>query len=342
MNLLFNLITKHQKSIKLVFTIIALSLVKQQSATVTDVESSFKDESFDPENVNLEENLVELSSHIAELPMSLLNSEQQGPSDEPSTSSLNNEDVKKIEKILEISFLESCENYRKSEQKVMFDTKEQVFYYELSRSTLDDTHSDTDRVSVDSNLSLEPSSEKTGELWAGQGFQERFYYKNRGAGFPALIWSYDVMRGSGKRKWRLIGRGHFYEDVSLDEEGLKTSMDIGGKILSYEELEKILVDSVEMIPRLETYNIPQECKTDYDCQAWQFTSGKPNPRDRFMEFKWDCLSPRVEDDCGSTSKVFATIIDLSASGNCDMASSSLVIHFVKLNPPLMRTSLTFW
>ena len=78
MNLLFNLITKHQKSIKLVFTIIALSLVKQQSATVTDVESSFKDESFDPENVNLEENLVELSSHIAELPMSLLNSEQQG------------------------------------------------------------------------------------------------------------------------------------------------------------------------------------------------------------------------------------------------------------------------
>ena len=57
----------------------------------------------------------------------------------------------------------------------MFDTKEQVFYYELSRSTLDDTHSDTDRVSVDSNLSLEPSSEKTGELWAGQGFQERYF-----------------------------------------------------------------------------------------------------------------------------------------------------------------------
>ena len=78
MNLLLNSITKHQKSIKLVFTIIALYLVKQQSATVTDVESSFKDESFDPENVNLEENLVELSSHIAELPMSLLNSEQHG------------------------------------------------------------------------------------------------------------------------------------------------------------------------------------------------------------------------------------------------------------------------
>ena len=54
------------------------------------------------------------------------------------------------------------------------------------------------------------------------------------------------------------------------------------------------------------------------------------------------LSPRIEDDCGSASKVFTTFVDLSVSGICDLTSSSLVIHFVNLNPPLLKISLTFW
>ena len=48
------------------------------------------------------------------------------------------------------------------------------------------------------------------------------------------------------------------------------------------------------------------------------------------------FSPRIDDDCGSASKVFTTFVDLSASGIGDLTSSSLVIHFVKLNPPLLR------
>ena len=53
------------------------------------------------------------------------------------------------------------------------------------------------------------------------------------------------------------------------------------------------------------------------------------------------LSPRIEDDCGSASKVFTSFVDLSVSGMCYLTSSSLVIHFVNLNPAVMRMSLTF-
>ena len=48
------------------------------------------------------------------------------------------------------------------------------------------------------------------------------------------------------------------------------------------------------------------------------------------------FSPRVENDCGSASKNFKTFDDLSGSGICDLTFSSLVIHFVKLNLPLLR------
>ena len=46
------------------------------------------------------------------------------------------------------------------------------------------------------------------------------------------------------------------------------------------------------------------------------------------------FSPKVADDSGSASKVFTTFVDLSVSGIWDLNSSSLVIHFVNLNPPL--------
>ena len=39
------------------------------------------------------------------------------------------------------------------------------------------------------------------------------------------------------------------------------------------------------------------------------------------------LSPRIKDDCGSASKVFTTLVDLSVSGICDLTSSSLCYPF---------------
>ena len=53
------------------------------------------------------------------------------------------------------------------------------------------------------------------------------------------------------------------------------------------------------------------------------------------------LSPRIEDECCSASKVFTTFVDLSVSAIFDLTSLSVVIHFVKLNPSLMRMSPTF-
>ena len=50
------------------------------------------------------------------------------------------------------------------------------------------------------------------------------------------------------------------------------------------------------------------------------------------------LSSRIEDDCVSAPKVFTTFVILSVSGICDLTSSPLVIHYVKLNAPLMRMS----
>ena len=49
------------------------------------------------------------------------------------------------------------------------------------------------------------------------------------------------------------------------------------------------------------------------------------------------FSPKIGDDCGLSLKAFTIFVDLSASGNCDLPSSSLVIHFVKLNTPLLRS-----
>ena len=54
------------------------------------------------------------------------------------------------------------------------------------------------------------------------------------------------------------------------------------------------------------------------------------------------LSPRIDDDSGSASKVITIFVDMSTSGISDLTSSSIVIHFFKLNPPLLRISLTFW
>ena len=48
------------------------------------------------------------------------------------------------------------------------------------------------------------------------------------------------------------------------------------------------------------------------------------------------FSPRIEDDCGLTSKVLTTFVDLSAYGICDLTSLSLAVHFVKSKPPLLR------
>ena len=54
------------------------------------------------------------------------------------------------------------------------------------------------------------------------------------------------------------------------------------------------------------------------------------------------FSPIIGDDCGSASKAFETFVDLSASGICVFTSSSLVIHFVKLNTLFLRIPLSFW
>ena len=53
------------------------------------------------------------------------------------------------------------------------------------------------------------------------------------------------------------------------------------------------------------------------------------------------FSPMIEDDCGSALKVFANFVGLSVSGICEMTSSWLVIHFVKLNTPSLRMFLIF-
>ena len=54
------------------------------------------------------------------------------------------------------------------------------------------------------------------------------------------------------------------------------------------------------------------------------------------------LSPKIDDYSGSALKVFTIFVDMSTSGISDLTSFSIVIHFVKLNPPLLRISLTFW
>ena len=53
------------------------------------------------------------------------------------------------------------------------------------------------------------------------------------------------------------------------------------------------------------------------------------------------LSSSIENKCASDSKLFTISVDLSVSGVCDLTSSSLVIHFVNLNPLLLRMSLIF-
>ena len=54
------------------------------------------------------------------------------------------------------------------------------------------------------------------------------------------------------------------------------------------------------------------------------------------------LLAQFHDRLWASPKVFTTFVDLSASGICDLTYSSLVNHFVKLNPPLLRSFRTFW
>ncbi|XP_075258382.1 uncharacterized protein LOC142350420 [Convolutriloba macropyga] len=111
----------------------------------------------------------------------------------------------------------------------------------------------------------------------------------RVGGFVQYIWTYHLYEDAARLGFKDVGAALTFEpDVPSDLDFLSQSTTVGGILRSHEELERILDESVNAIPRLEEYNIPETCASDDDCLTWKADATKLLPCDRFQRYIYYC------------------------------------------------------